>query len=168
MEHVQVFFMKRIVAMMIQWCRLYAREILLSCGALALCLLCFEMGYITGESHMSQPIVVEPVATSIAKTCDAVSVSNDATVRNGAAEQATAEQGVSAQGATQSLPVSTPKTQTEVSPPPSICAFIGSKNSTKYHASSCAVAKRIKAENKVCFVSPEDAQSKGYVEGCVQ
>ena len=42
------------------------------------------------------------------------------------------------------------------------CALIGSKNSDKYHKADCSYAKKIKAENRVCFSSPEEAQGKGY------
>lgn len=40
--------------------------------------------------------------------------------------------------------------------------FVGSKNSTKYHYSSCKYAKRIKPGNLVAFSSTADAKAKGY------
>ena len=42
------------------------------------------------------------------------------------------------------------------------CAFVGSKNSDKYHLPTCTWADRIKPENRVCFSSEEDAASQGY------
>ncbi len=42
------------------------------------------------------------------------------------------------------------------------CNFIASRNSNKYHRISCAWAKRIKIENRICFSSEEEAQMKGY------
>jgi len=48
------------------------------------------------------------------------------------------------------------------------CVFVGSKNSNKYHLPSCAVAKRIKVENRVCFASKEEAEKRGYVPSCIQ
>lgn len=48
------------------------------------------------------------------------------------------------------------------------CLFVGSKNSNKYHSPSCSYAKRIKPENVVCFHSKEEAESKGYVAGCIK
>jgi hypothetical protein len=42
------------------------------------------------------------------------------------------------------------------------CLFVGSKNSDKYHIMSCRWASQIKAENRVCFKSVEDAQKQGY------
>ncbi len=51
---------------------------------------------------------------------------------------------------------------------PEKCAFVGSRNSDKYHLPHCASAKRIKPENLVCFVSKEDAEKRGYVAGCLK
>ena len=48
------------------------------------------------------------------------------------------------------------------------CAFIGSKNSTLYHLPTCAPAKRIKATNRICFVSKDAAEAKGYKPGCLR
>ncbi len=47
------------------------------------------------------------------------------------------------------------------------CALIGSKNSDKYHKPTCSWATKIKADNRVCFSSEEEAKKKGYVPaGC--
>lgn len=48
------------------------------------------------------------------------------------------------------------------------CRYVGSKNSNKYHLASCAVAKRIKPENRLCFASQEDAERRGYVPSCLK
>lgn len=48
------------------------------------------------------------------------------------------------------------------------CAFVGSKNSDKYHSPSCGYAKQIKSENRVCFKDEQEAQQKGYKAGCIQ
>jgi hypothetical protein len=50
---------------------------------------------------------------------------------------------------------------------PEKCPFVGSKNSDKYHSLSCAVVKRIKPENRVCFASEEVARARGYQAGCL-
>jgi hypothetical protein len=47
------------------------------------------------------------------------------------------------------------------------CRFIGSRNSDKYHHPACAVVKRIKPENRVCFASEEVARARGYQAGCL-
>lgn len=51
---------------------------------------------------------------------------------------------------------------------PKGCVFVGSRNSDKYHLPTCASAKRIKPENKVCFASKEDAEKRGYLAGCLK
>lgn len=48
------------------------------------------------------------------------------------------------------------------------CTFVGSRNSDKYHLPSCSWAKRIKPENRVCFSSAAEAESRGYKPGCVK
>jgi len=50
----------------------------------------------------------------------------------------------------------------------SSCVFVGSKNSNKYHLSTCSVAKRIKQENRVCFATKEEAEKRGYVPSCLK
>ena len=44
-------------------------------------------------------------------------------------------------------------------------AYVGSKNSDKYHMPDSGSAKRIKEENKVWFQSKEEAENEGYVPG---
>ncbi len=51
---------------------------------------------------------------------------------------------------------------------PTDCAFVGSKNSTKYHLPTSGSAKRIKPENLVCFTSADEAVARGYEAGSVQ
>lgn len=48
------------------------------------------------------------------------------------------------------------------------CAFVGSKNSNKYHIPTSRCAKQIKAENRVCFTSVDAAIARGYVAGCLE
>ena len=45
----------------------------------------------------------------------------------------------------------------------SAAEFLGSKNSNKYHSLSCTHAQRIKPQNLVIFISPEDAVKSNYV-----
>jgi hypothetical protein len=40
--------------------------------------------------------------------------------------------------------------------------YVGSKNGTKYHLPWCSGAKRIKEENKVWFLTKEEAEAAGY------
>lgn len=41
-------------------------------------------------------------------------------------------------------------------------AVIASKNGSKYHYSHCSGAKQIKEENKIAFVSAQEAEASGY------
>jgi methylphosphotriester-DNA--protein-cysteine methyltransferase len=41
--------------------------------------------------------------------------------------------------------------------------FWGSKNSNKYHYSTCRWAQKIKLNNLVAFSSPKEAQAAGYI-----
>lgn len=41
-------------------------------------------------------------------------------------------------------------------------AYVASKNGSKYYRVSCSGASRIKQENKVYFVSADDARAAGY------
>lgn len=52
--------------------------------------------------------------------------------------------------------------------PSTACAFVGSKNSNKYHVPTTRCAKQIKPANQVCFDSVESAAAKGYIVGCLK
>ncbi len=41
-------------------------------------------------------------------------------------------------------------------------AFVGSKDSDKFHKADCRLAKNIKADNKVSFATKEDAEKVNY------
>ena len=45
------------------------------------------------------------------------------------------------------------------------CFFVWNKKSKKYHVNNetCPAAKRMNDENKVCFVSPKEAEILGYI-----
>lgn len=48
------------------------------------------------------------------------------------------------------------------------CLFVGSRASDKFHSPTCSWAKRIKPANIVCFHSREEAEKRGYTQGCIQ
>ena len=43
------------------------------------------------------------------------------------------------------------------------CAYIGNKNSMKFHRASCVSVKQMKESNKVCLTSRDEAIAAGYV-----
>lgn len=50
---------------------------------------------------------------------------------------------------------------------PKNCQFVASKNSDKYHKNTCAMGKKIKPENKLCFNTEQEAINKGLKRaGC--
>lgn len=127
-----------------KWLVEHKQSIFLLGGLLLVGVFSFEGGLLRGQISQSAPMIislpanVEPVAL-------AVSTSTGDT---------------------------TPQTVSgEIIPSKKIegnCPLVGSRNSDKYHLSTCAVVKRIKTENRVCFSSKEDAEKRGYVAGCTQ
>lgn len=81
-------------------------------------------------------------------------------------------QGVPGVGEATTLPagkkVSEPTAVATEPIPDNHCQFVGSKKSNKYHHPASRCAKQIKAENKRCFLSAEDAAAKGYLPGCLE
>lgn len=127
--------------------KLHGREITLFIGVVAVGVIGFEIGFIEGQSTQSKPLVitapVSPLVPVVEPLKDTQIVAKQVNENN---DTKTASGDIS---------------NTD-------CAFVGSKNSNKYHLPKCSFAKRIKAENRVCFTSAEDAQSKGYQAGCVK
>lgn len=111
-------------------------------GILLVGVVSFEAGFLSGVARSSQPLVVN--------------VPVEANVSGGQVAGSSTESAVPSDAGAKAVPDA------------SGCAFIGSRNSTLYHRPTCAVAKRIKPENVVCFTSAEDAQSKGYRAGCIK
>lgn len=102
----------------------------------------FEAGLVRGSMGSSAPITVEkPVGELTPGNC----VSN-----------------------TQVAGASTDAGPVAAQPGTEGCKFVGSRNSTLYHLPTCAVAKRIKPENRVCFADEEAARAKGYKAGCLK
>jgi tetrahydromethanopterin S-methyltransferase subunit F len=127
--------------------KLHGREIALFIGVIVVGVVGFEVGFIEGQSVQSKPLVVTASLTPLIPVAEPLP--NTQIV----VKQASAN------------------TDTKIVNADVIdvnCAFVGSKNSNKYHLAKCSFAKRIKAENRVCFTSAEDAQSKGYQAGCVK
>lgn len=127
------------------------RHIGLFLGVLLVGALTFEAGFVQGVRRTPAPIVVEkPVAVESAgayaspDTIQKPDQKSDASIVS-AEKPATSDNSLS-----------------------SSCHFVGSKNSTLYHLPTCAPAKRIKPENRVCFSSEDDARARGYKPGCLK
>lgn len=119
----------------------YEAKIVLAAGFILVSAVSFGAGYLKGKSVPENPLIISQKGG-----CPAVSGENQKT--------------------SESLPAENSVSETEKKN----CAFVGSKNSNKYHLPTCQWAKRIKPENLVCFSSTEDAKQKGYQpdKGCVK
>jgi hypothetical protein len=111
-------------------------------GFVLVAVIAFQFGALQGKKWQQKPVIIEKTATQ--EACQNTPV-NVATDPQKTALSANLE-------------------------PKKDCAFMGSKNSNKYHLPSCQWAKRIKPENVVCFKSVEDATSKNYQpdKGCIK
>lgn len=128
-----------------QWLRENKERLALFVGILLVGVLCFEAGLIQGKIQQEAPLVLSlPAAPASAPEGEV-------------ALPASGEE----QAPTRAEPVVAQIGKTD-------CVFVGSKNSNKYHLSSCPVAKRIKPENRICFASKEEAERRGYVPSCLK
>ena len=126
----------------------YEIKIVLIAGFILVASLSFEAGVLKGQKIQENPIIIEKPAQN--QAVDNSSTSNASEAQN------------LASGA-KNTPVSS-------NVPPQNCAFVGSKNSNKYHLPTCRWAKNIKPENIVCFKDENEAKSKGYLpdKNCIK
>jgi len=123
----------------------YEQKIILAIGIVLIAAISFEAGFLQGQKNKNEPIVVNKVATAEAASADTGQNQTEA-------------------GSTKTTSVNSKSTPTETAAPADNqkCAYVASKNSNKYHLPTCRYAQNIKPENKVCFSSKEDAESRGY------
>lgn len=135
------------IASVFVWCRDNRERLLVLFGILLVGILCFEAGLIQGKMKQGASLVI-----TLPSTPGEVVVEKR-------------DEGVTGDLAKTSLTqVETIATRAEVGD----CPFVGSKNSNKYHLASCAVAKRIKPENRVCFRTQDEARARGYLASCLK
>jgi hypothetical protein len=123
----------------------YETKIVLAIGFILVAVIAFEAGALKGQKWQKEPLIVEKPAMAIENANLSNSASNS---QNNAPEASKLTQEGQATGIGSS--------------PNQNCAFVGSKNSNKYHLPTCRFAKNIKPENLVCFSSVDDAVKKGY------
>lgn len=115
-------------------------------GFIAVGLLGFEAGLLSGKSGSYQePLRIElaPVMVSAAADTDPVPPGANSGERIAGTAQKIIPEGAS-------------------------CRFVASRNSKLYHAAGCAVVKRIKPENRLCFKEASEAAARGLTPGCTQ
>lgn len=136
------------------WATVHQNKVLINQFLIALLVFVggWFLGQITSPYFSSQPIVFEdrqcPAAASSGGTAaELVSLKDEGIAARSPSPQ-TAGATITEQGSGQ---------------------FVASVNSTLFHHSSCAVAKRINVENQVWFVSAEEAQAAGFAPSkCAQ
>ena len=116
----------------------YEAKIILIIGFCLVSALSFEAGILMRNKGENQPLIIEKPIEQVAGATD----------QNAPEAQNLASDG---QNRLANTSANTPN-----------CAFIGSRNSDKYHLSTCSYAKRIKPENSVCFKDENEAKLKGY------
>ncbi len=127
----------------------YETKIILVLGFILVAIISFEVGALKGINLSQKPLVIEKASL----------------VKSGSPEPSS---GMPSQA--QNLTSEPKKDPTSSVVLPQNCMFVGSKNSNKYHLPTCRYAKSINPENRVCFSSLEEAQSKGYVpdKNCIK
>ena len=123
-------------------------KIVLGIGLIFVAVIAFEAGVLKGQNWQQKPLAIEK-----AGEC------------SGQSDSLENAQNTVQEGQKPAPAVSASSTTVGVNPSTAIgtgCAFVGSKNSNKYHLPTCHFAKLIKPENLVCFKSAEDAVSRGY------
>lgn len=123
-------------------------KIVLILGFILVAGLSFGAGFLQGKRAPISPLIIEKATQS--------SEIDLGTTQTPSSTKDTA----SAQNLAKTSPTALPQN----------CAYVGSKNSNKYHLPTCQWAKRIKPENVVCFSSAENAMAKNYLpdKGCVK
>lgn len=111
-------------------------KIALISGFILVAVISFEAGHLKGQGVKDNPIIIEKASQESVKNETPAQLSDTAPE-------------------VKSVPI---EAKSDIKK----CAFVGSKNSNKYHLPSCKWAKRIKPENIICFSSAEDAAKKGY------
>ena len=124
----------------------YEYKMILCIGLVLVSGLSFQMGLIKGKKISQNPLIIE-------KPIELNAENNLNSKENSKNEE---------------LEESEQKNQVDTENSKKDCAFVGSKNSNKYHTPASRCAKQIKPENLVCFTSTEAAIAKGYHTGCIE
>jgi hypothetical protein len=115
------------------------KKLIILLGFLLVSIISFEAGVLNGEKWQKEPLIIEKPA-SAGETINADQRPSEASK-------------LATEGKNPENKVSTPSAE---------CAFVGSKNSNKYHLPTCRWAKQIKPENLVCFKTVDEAVQRGY------
>jgi len=117
-------------------------KVVLLAGFILVAAIAFEAGTLKGQKWQKEPLIIEKPAI-IAESANLTDSTSNSQNNAPEASKLTEESQISE--------------YTE-----SNCAYVGSKNSNKYHLPTCRFAKNIKPENLVCFSSIEAAVQRNY------
>lgn len=115
----------------------YETKLILTIGFILVGIIAFQIGYLEGKKMQSNPVIIEKIVETTQKE---------------PVDNSTIASSYKSQEIENSF---TQKNKAQD------CAFVGSKNSSKFHLPTCSWAKRIKPENLVCYKSFEDAIAQG-------
>ncbi len=119
------------------------QKIVLLFGLILVAILAFEMGDMKGQNSSKSALIIE-------KPSQCENIPN------------TPQDSQKTQNLTSEKPSTTIGEDTTEN-----CQFVASKNSDKYHKNTCAIGKKIKPENKICFGTEQEAIDKGLKRaGC--
>jgi hypothetical protein len=117
------------------------KKLVLAIGLILIAALSFEAGFLQGRKNREEPVVVNKTACAPCPKNENSSQTNNTPP--------------SQQNNSASTNIQNPEDLQK-------CVYVASKNSNKYHLSSCPWAQKIKPENRICFPSAEEAQKRGY------
>ncbi|MFA5925358.1 MAG: hypothetical protein WC831_00325 [Parcubacteria group bacterium] len=120
----------------------YGEKIILFIGILLIAGISFEAGFLKGKNNQKGTVEVSQIACA---PCPKDDPSEE-----------------SGKNSTASVSKTASEVKNKLTSENKKCAFVASKNSNKYHLSTCQFAQKIKAENRICFSSKEEAESRGY------
>jgi hypothetical protein len=133
----------------------YEYKIILISGFVLVAIVSFEGGFLRGQKIEKNPLIIEKLAE--------IQVSDNLGDQNPLEAQKTPQEVKNTSNESNTTPQTLPAGRQD-------CAFVGSKNSNKYHLPNCRYAKNINPENRVCFSSENEAKSKGYLpdKNCIK
>ncbi len=142
--------MKKILLRLKEFLSENEAKIALIIGFVLVCAISFEIGVLQGQKWQQKPLVIEKQ----------VSVTTEWETASGGSSVSPEKVPTSQNDATLT------ETATSKTAPTNSknCAYVGSKNSTKFYAPNCSWAKSIKPENLVCFQTAQEAISQGRTE----
>jgi hypothetical protein len=116
----------------------FGEKIILFIGIVLVALVSFEAGFLEGRKSESKPIEInQPACAPCPKSGESA-------------------------GSGEKAQLGGAKTGTQLNIEDQKCAYVASKNSNKYHLSTCQFAQKIKPENKTCFSSAGEAEGRGF------